>query len=139
MSVTRRCVCCDKEYEFCPSCKKKEQPAWMVSFCSEACKGLFNIVSAYNARRVGKGAVQAYLAEHKITEFTKYTGPVKRALEEVKATPKPVKVEVSKVAPVVELLKEEPKAEPIVEKPKTEAPVVEPVGEVRPRRRRRRR
>ena len=147
MSVIRKCVCCDKEYEFCPSCKKKDQPAWMVSFCSEPCKGLFNIVSAYNAKRVGKGTVQAYIAEHKITDLTKYTEPVKRVLEEVKATPNPVKVEApkvevkeeQKVMPVVELKKEEPKAEPIIEEPKIEVPVVKPVEEVRPRRRRRRR
>lgn len=114
MSVMRKCVCCGKEYEFCPSCKKKDQPAWMVSFCSEACKGLFNIVSAYNAKRIGKVAAQAYIAEHKITEVTKYTGPVKKALEEILA--KPLVKEAPKVLPAVEPIKETPKEEIVEER-----------------------
>ena len=67
MSVMRKCVCCGKEYEFCPNCGKKSQPLWMVSFCSETCKDLFNLVSAYNIGRVGKVAVQTFVTEHNIT------------------------------------------------------------------------
>ena len=135
MSVMRKCVCCDKEYEFCPSCKKKDQPAWMVSFCSEPCKGLFNIISAYNSKRVGKGAVQAYIAEQKITDFTKYTPSIKRALEEVVTVAIAPRVELPKVEPVkVEEHKEvvlPKKAEVVIEKPhevpiEVKAPIVEP-------------
>lgn len=82
MSVKRKCVCCDKEYDYCPNCAQKDQPAWMVTFCCEGCKDLFNIVSAYNAKRIGKAAVQSYVAEHDVNN-TKFTGPVKKVLDEV--------------------------------------------------------
>ena len=103
MSVIRKCVCCGKEYDFCPNCAKKEQPAWMVTFCSVPCKELFNIVSAYNANRIGKAAVQAYVAEHHITG-TNYAEPIRKVLEETVVKTKwdmpnavPEKKEINKV------------------------------------------
>ena len=84
--MIRKCVCCGKEYDYCPSCHKKDQPGWMTTFCSEPCKELFNIVAAYNVKRVDKSAVRRYVAEHKIDE-TKYLGAIKKVLEEVKEEP----------------------------------------------------
>lgn len=81
MSMSRKCVCCGKEYEYCPNCAKKEHPGWMVTFCSLECKELFNIVSAYKANRISKETVQAFVAEHNITS-TKFTEPIKRVIEE---------------------------------------------------------
>ena len=57
----------------------------MVTFCCEGCKDLFNIVSAYNAKRIGKAAVQSYVADHAINN-KKFTGPVKKVLDEVGVT-----------------------------------------------------
>lgn len=82
MSVIRKCVCCGKEYEFCPGCPRKDQPAWMVTFCSEPCKELFNIVTAYNTKRISKADVKKYVTEHKL-DASKFTGPVKKVLDEV--------------------------------------------------------
>ena len=86
MSVIRKCVCCGKEYDYCPNCAKKEQPSWMFAYCSEGCKELFNIVSAYNSKRIGKPAVQAYVKGHAITP-DKYVDSVKRVLNEVSEVP----------------------------------------------------
>lgn len=110
MSVMRKCVCCGKEYEFCPNCGKKSQPLWMVSFCSETCKDLFNLVSAYNIGRVGKVAVQTFVTEHNITG-TDYSEPIRKVLAQV---------EVKAVAPKKEMPKVEPK-EPEKEVATTEA------------------
>lgn len=85
MSVKRKCVCCGKEYDYCPSCPKKDQPGWMVTFCSESCKELLNIVSAYNVKRVSKEAVIKYMSEHNL-EVDKYVDSVKRVLNEVSGT-----------------------------------------------------
>ena len=102
MSVKRKCVCCDKEYDYCPNCAQKDQPPWMVSFCCEGCKELFNIVSAYNAKRIGKAAVQSYAAEHAIND-KKLTDPVKKVLDEVG-----VKIEIANDVPTRELSKKSP-------------------------------
>lgn len=85
MSVKRKCVCCGKEYDYCPSCPKKDQPGWMVTFCSESCKELFNIVSAYNVKRISKEAVIKYMSEHNL-EVDKYVDSVKKVLNEVSGT-----------------------------------------------------
>lgn len=82
MSVMRRCVCCNKEYEYCPGCHKKDQPGWMVTFCSLPCKELFNLVSAYNTKRIGKDVVKKYAMEHGL-DSSKFSEPVKKVLDDV--------------------------------------------------------
>ena len=83
MSVRRKCICCGREYEYCPTCNKADQPVWKVTFCTERCKDLFNIVSAYNTKRIGKPDLQSFLMEHGITEPSKYNAPIRKVLEEV--------------------------------------------------------
>ena len=83
MAVVRKCVCCGKEYEYCPSCPKKDHPGWMVTFCCEECKELFNIISAYNTKRISKEAVREYMSEHKI-DVEKYLDSVKKVFNEIK-------------------------------------------------------
>ena len=87
MSVLRKCVCCGKEYDYCPACPKKDQPGWMATFCSEPCKELFNIVSAYNTKRIGKDAVRKFVIEHKV-DVSKYLAPVQKVLNEANEEPK---------------------------------------------------
>lgn len=90
MAVKRTCVCCGKNYEYCPGCHRKDQPAWMATFCSEPCKELFNIISAYNVKRISKDVVKNYLSEHNV-DSEKYVGPVRKVIEEVmKEDVKPV-------------------------------------------------
>lgn len=105
MSVKRKCVCCGKEYDYCPSCPKNDQPGWMVTFCSEPCKDLFNIISAFNSRRIGKDAVNKYMAEHNI-DSNKYVGSVKEVLDSAKEVEKKAdvtpSVKPSQVAPKIE-------------------------------------
>ncbi len=99
MSVLRKCVCCGKEYEYCPNCGKKSQPLWMVSFCSETCKDLFNLVSAYNINRVGKVAVQTFVTEHNITG-TDYSEPIRKVLAQIEIKEAAPKKEMPKVEAV---------------------------------------
>lgn len=81
MAVQRQCVCCGKEYEYCPNCAKVKQPQWKVTFCSESCKDLFNMVSAYNTHRISKAQMQSYIAEHGISG-KKYTPSVMKVINE---------------------------------------------------------
>lgn len=83
MAVVRKCVCCGREYDYCPNCEKKSQPAWKVSFCNETCKELFNVLSAYNTKRVDKSVVKSFIADHGISNIEKYTAPIQEVLSEV--------------------------------------------------------
>jgi len=56
----------------------------MVTFCSVECKELFNVISAYNVKRVGKSAVQKFIADHKIQNTSRYTESIRKVLEETK-------------------------------------------------------
>lgn len=81
MAATRKCVCCGKTYKYCPACAKKDQPFWMLTFCGEQCKDLFNIVAAYNTGRVNEEEVLEFVADHNITDIKKYTMPIRKPLE----------------------------------------------------------
>ena len=83
MAVMRKCVCCGKEYKYCPNCaRKNSQPLWKMTFCSETCQELFNIVSAYNSGRVGKAELQSFIAEHDMD--TNYKEPIQKVLNEIR-------------------------------------------------------
>lgn len=84
MSVTRKCVCCSKQYEFCPTCAKKDQPAWMVTFCSVTCKEFFNLVSAYNSKRIDQQTVWGYIQSHGIN-LDNCSDPIKKILRGTEA------------------------------------------------------
>ena len=119
MAVLRKCVCCGKEYEYCPNCSKSNKPAWMVTFCSERCKDLFNIVSAYNMKLIGKAKVQAFVTEHSIDDFSHFNNSIRKVLEEA------CRGEVSQIAVVPSPI---PVPEPVVKeeaKIPVEAPVLE--------------
>lgn len=103
MAVLRKCICCGKEYEYCPNCGKNSKPAWMVTFCGEDCKELFNIVSAYNMKLINKAKVQAFVAEHDITDFQKFENSIRKVLEAASdstANPEPV-MEMQKASAVI--------------------------------------
>lgn len=45
---TRQCVVCGKEYKFCPNCREdKGKPLFYFTFCSENCRDICDITSAY--------------------------------------------------------------------------------------------
>ena len=49
----RICSVCRKEYEYCPKCREYEHlPVWMLAFCSENCKSIFNATSDYEDGKI---------------------------------------------------------------------------------------
>ena len=54
-SKPRICVCCGKEYTYCPHCKEdKEKPTWMFAYDTLECKEIFDALSHYNTNRLTK-------------------------------------------------------------------------------------
>lgn len=103
MASKRKCVCCGKTYEYCPNCEKKNNEPWMVTFDTRLCKDLFNEVSLYNVKRIGKKHVQDFVKSNGITDFSIYEEPIRKVLQETREVP------LAK--------KETPKVEPVTQKP----------------------
>ena len=79
MSDKRKCLCCEKEYDYCPNCGKSSTP-WKVNYDTEACKELFNAVSAYNMKRVKEDYIKDILDKYSITDFSIYKKDIKKLL-----------------------------------------------------------
>ena len=82
MANKRKCVCCGKVYEYCPTCKKNNNEPWMVSFDCLLCKELFNEISLYNVKRISKAAVQDFVKQKGIKDISVYEEPIRKVLEE---------------------------------------------------------
>ena len=129
MANTRKCLCCQRTYEYCPSCGNSSQP-WKFNFDTEDCKEIFNVVSGYNMGIIGIDKIEEVVKKFNITDFSKYKEDVRDLLnskigkagkatsikikEEVVETP-----EVPEVSEVVEEVTEEVKEE-VTEEPKEE-------------------
>lgn len=50
----RMCCVCHDEYSFCPVCNSEDRlkPTWHFAYCSENCKDIYNITSAFEDGRM---------------------------------------------------------------------------------------
>ena len=82
MAKKRNCICCQKEYEYCPNCGEySSYPTWMAEFDTETCKEIFNIVSAYNTNLVGENEVKAVVKKFDVTDFNQFVKGVSDTLK----------------------------------------------------------
>lgn len=80
MAIKRKCVCCGKEYEYCPNCHKQMKPLWMTTFDCELCKEVFNIVSAYNVGMINKDKLKGFVKANGI-DPSNYVESIRKVLE----------------------------------------------------------
>ena len=53
MSNLRACICCHKEYEYCPNCGKYQNlPSWMAIFHDANCRLIFRTATDYEAHNI---------------------------------------------------------------------------------------
>lgn len=50
----RMCCVCHEEYSFCPVCNSEDRlkPTWHFAYCSENCKDIYNVTSAFEDGRM---------------------------------------------------------------------------------------
>ena len=82
MAEKRKCLCCEKTYEYCPHCGKTSTP-WKMNYDTEACKDLFNIISAYNMNLVKEDKIKEVIDKYSITDFSIYKESVRNLLNKL--------------------------------------------------------
>ena len=82
MATKRICICCKKEYEYCPSCGNKSQP-WKFNYDTEECRDLFNVLSGYNMGLMGLEKVKEVVKQYNITDLNKYKEPIRNMLNKI--------------------------------------------------------
>lgn len=94
MANERTCLACGKKYNFCPKCAAARVKPWQVTFDSEACKEVFNIVSAYNMSLVDLNDVKAVLDKYNIADVSVYKDTIRDVLMKAKQTNTSEKVDI---------------------------------------------
>lgn len=52
-SLNRTCIICSKRYRYCPTCSADtKKPTWMILFCSDNCRSLYNVLNDYSHKTV---------------------------------------------------------------------------------------
>ena len=66
----RMCCVCHKEYSFCLFCNPEDRlkPTWHFAYCSENCKDIYNITSAFEDGRITDTEAKAKLEKLDLNE-----------------------------------------------------------------------
>ena len=87
----RICSVCRKEYEYCPKCREYEHlPVWMLAFCSENCKSIFNATSDYEDGKISANEAKQLIDTldlSRLSNFgTSYQNTIKTINENIKSS-----------------------------------------------------
>ena len=78
------CIICGSEYTFCPNCSEYDKfPRWMNIFCSENCHDIFEVANNFSHGIIDKEAAKEVLKDIDLSKKAKYTGGVKKAINEI--------------------------------------------------------
>lgn len=86
------CLVCGSKYTYCPNCSEYDKfPRWMGIFCSENCHDIFDIANDYAHELMTKEDAKEALKDKDLSMKGKYTGGVKKAINEILREDKSVK------------------------------------------------
>ena len=94
----RNCIVCGKEYEYCNRCSSHaNMPTWMALYHDDNCRSIMNIATEYMAGNLTKSDAKSQLNSCDLTNKKNFKESVLNVLNELYATKKTGKAEVSKV------------------------------------------
>ena len=94
----RKCIVCGKEYEYCNGCKSHAAfPVWMALYHDDNCRSIMNVATEYMAGNLTKADAKAKLNKCDLTNKKNFKESVLKAVNEICATKKPAKIDVTKV------------------------------------------
>ena len=81
---TRICICCGKEYQYCPRCDSdKDAPRWMMNFDTDACHVAFQVVTDYNYGEITREEAVAKLNAVDLSDLESYIPDVKDVVKKI--------------------------------------------------------
>lgn len=82
----RKCAACGTSYDYCPTCwDDRLKPAWMVEFCCEDCKDLWDTATRYNMSLISKEEAKKVIESLNLKPHTEYVKCVQRDLKNILA------------------------------------------------------
>lgn len=106
----RTCICCGKEYEYCPRCGKYDQyPHWMTNFHDANCREIFQTAIEYMSHNITDDQARTRLDKCDLSNKVTFDSTVQRMID----TLYPPKVE---IMPKPEVTESEETEQPLVRK-----------------------
>lgn len=113
--LNRTCCICKKKYSYCPTCMADaKKPTWMILFCGENCRDLYNVLNDYNYKLLSKEEAFDKLKGLDLSCTNELPWNFKEMLNEILSVCSDVKEEIVE-EPIQEELIVEPVVEQIVE------------------------
>lgn len=120
-NLNRTCCICKKKYSYCGSCAADYlKPTWMILFCGEDCRNLYNVLNDYSHKLLSKEEAFDKLKGLDLSSTNDLPWNFKEMLDEILSVGSDVKEEIVEESVVEELI-----AEPVVEQIVEEAVVEE--------------
>ena len=95
----RKCIVCGREYEYCNRCSSHAtMPTWMALYHDDNCRNIMNIATEYMAGNLTKAEAKSELDGCDLTNKKNFKESVLKAVNEICATKKDVKIDAPKVA-----------------------------------------
>lgn len=100
MASSRKCLLCNKIYEYCPQCGHKDYDLWKITFCSLNCRSVFQTLVDYNLGAITADEAKEKLSKLDLSNKDNYNDNIKEIMnklypkvEEPKEETKPVQTE----------------------------------------------
>ncbi len=77
-----KCVVCGKEYYYCNTCKSQD-PSWMISFCSDNCRKIYNAVAKFGMGKLTQEQAKDALKDLDLSKYDNFTDSTKRLISEI--------------------------------------------------------
>ena len=80
----RTCKVDQVEYKYCPNCPSgANQPSWMMTFCCENCKNIFETLVNPSVGKLPKPEARRELRKFDLSNKENYTASVRKHVEEI--------------------------------------------------------
>lgn len=88
MSKLNRTCCVDGvKYSYCPNCTKdNDKPVWMLTFCSENCKDIYEACAGYFAKMISIEDAKKMLSKCDLSKLDHFTTSTQRLIKEINSS-----------------------------------------------------
>lgn len=87
MAKNKKCILCQKEYEYCDTCRSKSyfEPAWRNAWDTENCKDIFGVLATYINGKISAVDAKKQLKDFDLKDKDGFIPKMKKAVDEIMA------------------------------------------------------
>lgn len=85
MAYTRECTVCHKKYEYCYCDQFRDKPRWMIMYCSDNCRKIFDTLQRHFTKEITDEEAIKRLDECDLSVMENATETAKKDLAEILA------------------------------------------------------